>query len=353
MGEVKLWYFSTSNFNRFITNLAAVYVAAILLATVLHYLCQIQATTPLNMTTEKTGYWTFFCNPAKWEIDQFLATNNEYDTYQINEWHKDYFKTGQLGVIRVGIDKRTKTHLGTRQKLNSGIYAVVEILDTPQISTEQLQFYLKDEEQGQKKLRVKIRYIKNLLTKPLLLDTLKKNPITNQDRYLIEGFQSSSMPLKKDSFAEIINLLGTDEQIFSNIEIEIADTISEIAKLELKYQDASPQVKEVISKRIERGKISSEIKKFYQYRCKVCEALGKNPLTFQKVSGEYYVETHHIIPVANLLLGSLGVSNLITVCANHHRQFHYGDIKIVKNTGSTLILNIDGQTLTIEKKIFT
>lgn len=302
------------------------------------------------MTAETTGYWTFFCNPAKWEIDQFLATNTEYDTYRVNDWYKDSVKPGQLGVIRVGIDKRTKEQLGTRQKLSSGIYAVVEILDSPKISTEVSNYYLNEEDKGQEKLRVNIRYLKNLLNRPLLLDNLKQNLITNQDKYLIEGFQRSTMPLKKDAFAEIINLLGTDDQIFSNIEIEVADTIDEIAKLELKYQNASPQVKELISRRIERGKISSEIKKFYKYKCKVCEALGQNPLSFQKVNGEYYIETHHINPVANLTQGSLGISNLITVCANHHRQFHYGDIKIIENTNDKLILNIDGQVITTEKR---
>jgi hypothetical protein len=304
------------------------------------------------MTTEVTGYWTFFCNPAKWEIDKFLATNTEYDSYQVNDWYKDSVKPGQLGIIRVGVDNRTKEQFGGRPKLNSGIYAIVEILDTAKISTEVSQFYLNDEDQAKEQLRVKIRYLKNLLNRPLLLDSLKQNPIINQDQYLIGGFQRSTMPLRKDTFAEIINLLGVDEQIFSNIELEIADTVDEIAKLELKYQNASPQVKEVISRRIERGKISCAIKKFYDYKCKVCEALGQNPLSFQKTNGEYYIETHHIIPVATLTQGSLGISNLITVCANHHRQFHFGNIKIIENTNDKLTINIDGQIITAAKKKF-
>ena len=304
------------------------------------------------MTTEITGYWTFFCNPAKWEIDKFLATNTEYDTYQVNDGYKDSVRPGQLGIIRVGVDSRTKEQLGGRPKLSSGIYAIVEILDTPEISTEISQFYLKEEDQGQDKLRVKIRYLKNLLNRPLLLETLKQNSITNQDQYLIKGFQRSTMPLRKDTFAEITNLLGIDDQIFSNIEVEIADTVDEIAKLEIKYQNASPQVKEVISRRIERGKISLVIKKFYDYKCKVCEVLGQNPRSFQKANGEYYIETHHIIPVANLTQGTLGISNLISVCANHHRQFHYGDIKIIENTNNKLTINIDGQTITVKKRKF-
>lgn len=61
------------------------------------------------MKVQPTGYWTFFCNPAKWEIDEFLKTNTEIDTFAISNFHKDYFKAGQWGVIRVGIDKRSNS----------------------------------------------------------------------------------------------------------------------------------------------------------------------------------------------------------------------------------------------------
>jgi hypothetical protein len=302
------------------------------------------------MTRAITGYWTFFCNPAKWEIDKFLATNTEYDTYQVNDMYKDSVEPGQLGIIRVGIDRRIKQQLSGKPKLTSGIYAIVQTLDIPKISTEVSQFYINEEDRGQKKLRVKIRYLKNLLNRPLSLDTLKLNSITNQDQYLIRGFQRSTMPLRKDAFSEIVSILGVEEQIFSNIELEFADTVDQIAKLESKYKNASPEVKEVISRRIERGKISSAVKKFYHYRCKICEALGQNPLTFQKLNGEYYIETHHIIPVSNLIPHSLGISNLITVCANHHRQFHYGNINIIANTDDELIINLEGQAIKTVKK---
>ena len=303
------------------------------------------------MKTEITGYWTFMCDPKRWEIDKFLATNNEYDTYQVNDWYKDDVKPGQLGIIRVGIDHRTKKQLGERKKLSPGIYAVVEILDTPILSTDVSEFYLNEEDQEKEKLRVKIRYLKNLLNTPLLLVKLKQNGILSRDQYVINGFQRASMPLRNDAFEEIINLLGTDDQIFSNIEADPADTVDEISKLELKYQDAAPQVKEIISRRIERGNISSKIKKVYDYKCKICETLGLNPHSFKKTNGDYYIETHHIIHISSLMQGTLGFSNLITVCANHHRQFHFGDIKVDKNTKDNLIITIDGKVLCIDKKI--
>lgn len=303
------------------------------------------------METEITGYWTFMCNPQKWEIDKFLATNTEYDTYKVNDWYKDHVKPGQLGIIRVGVDNRTKKQLGERKKLSPGIYAVVEILDTPILSTDASEFYLNEEDQGQEELRVKIRYLKNLFNTPLLLVMLKQNEILSRDQYVINGFQRSNMPLRNDTFEEIINLLGTEDQIFNNIEIDSSDTVEEISKLELKYQDASPQVKEIISRRIERGNISNEIKKLYNYKCKICEALGQNPHSFKKTNGDYYIETHHIIHVSSLMQGTLGVCNLITVCANHHRQFHFGDIKVDRNTKDNLIITIEGEALYIDKKV--
>jgi hypothetical protein len=46
--------------------------------------------------------------------------------------------------------------------------------------------------------------------------------------------------------------------------------------------------------------------------------------------------------------GSLSPDNLITVCANHHRQLHYGDVKLIENN-SKFIFVIDGKYVEIPK----
>lgn len=305
------------------------------------------------MTTQITGYWTFFCNPAKWEIDMFLATNTEYDSYQVADWQKSYFQPGQLGLIRVGLDNRTKEQLNGRAKLEAGIYAVVEIISSAKLREKKPDKYWREwTDKELKKPIVEIRYLKNLLNFPIRLTTLKSDPTVSTDSYIINGFQASSMPLQKIAFDKVIEIIGAGEQIFENIEPEAVDTLDEIKHLEIKYKNASPQVKEVISRRIERGSISKDVKKLYNYQCKVCEALGEKPYSFKKTNGEHYIETHHIIPVANLTQGTLGISNLITVCANHHRQFHYGNIEIIENSIEYLVLTIDGQTIRTTKQIF-
>jgi predicted HNH restriction endonuclease len=167
-------------------------------------------------------------------------------------------------------------------------------------------------------------------------------------------YGQSKKELDKTQWNKFVSRFSDRKISENSIEIEAANTFEEIAGLELKYQYASPRVKEIISKRFERGNISNDVKKLYEYKCKVCEALELNPYSFKKGEngdGDYYIEAHHIIYVSTLMQGTLDVSNLITVCANHHRQFHYGDIKILENTNDLLKITVDGKIVGIDKKI--
>jgi len=51
-------------------------------------------------------------------------------------------------------------------------------------------------------------------------------------------------------------------------------------------------------------------------------------------------------------LNRRGNLNQLTVCANHQRQFHPGDITTVDNTKDELNINIAGENLKIKKKNF-
>lgn len=292
-----------------------------------------------------TGYWTFFCNPAKIEKNKFLSSSSLYDTYQITDWQKNQFQSGQLGLIYVSIDKKAKKGIEDQSILKSGVYAIVEILDSVKIRKKRT-----DQEIG--KSVVKIRYIKNLIESPLLLETMESDDLIKNNRYLFRDFQVFSMPIDKNTFDRIIELTGNDKEIFENIEPIAVNNENDIKLEEEKYRFAPLQVKEVISKRIERGTISKKIKQLYNYKCKICEALGNDPLSFKKIDVKYYVETHHIVSVSKLIKGSLGISNLITVCANHHRQFHYGNLIIIENTKDNLKLKIDEKEINIVKKNF-
>ncbi len=275
------------------------------------------------------GYWLFFCNPVIWDIGEFLSKNPEHGNYLITKHHRNNFYPGQLGLIRVGVDRRSKKKLGKKNKLQSGIYAVVEILSEPQLvgGSEDRMHISKEYESDS--YSVKIKFLKNMLETPLLLKEIEEGMILESDkRTIFQGRQASSWPLSRTSFEMLLQCAGmSTESIFQKVDLTAVDTLNAVFDLEARYKHATPYVKEVMSKRIERGAIAQKIKKLNAYRCQLCEVLGRDPVGFLTSEGIPYVETHHVYPVSSLQKGSLGVSNLLTVCANHHRQIHYGDIQ--------------------------
>jgi|GEM_PF-2562336 len=291
-----------------------------------------------------TGYWTFFCNPGKWAIDDFLSSGRIYDTFSITEWQKEWFKKGQLGVIRVGRDSRTKQELSGKSKLKRGIYAVVEILDQPFLSSKRDEFW-SDQSYEDERYRVPVKYVKSLLKNPILLEDLDLES-TQKDKYLTNGFQGSSMPLNPLTFKHLLDKIGNIESL--DLEVDYSSG-EDILTLEERYKDAVPEVKERVSRYIERGTIAQKYKKEMGFKCQVCEAMGLHPYSFKKPNGDYYIETHHVIPVSALKAGSLSTSNLITVCANHHRQIHYGNVELIGNTDEYFVYTFDGKNIKINK----
>ena len=99
----------------------------------------------------------------------------------------------------------------------------------------------------------------------------------------------------------------------------------------------------------ERGSAAQKLKQLENYRCLICEAIGEQSVGFSKEDGVPYVEVHHVIPVSTLEKGTLGFSNMITVCANHHRQLHYGIVELQENNKDEFIYLIDGDKIRIQK----
>jgi len=74
--------------------------------------------------------------------------------------------------------------------------------------------------------------------------------------------------------------------------------------------------KDILVKRVKRyQRIVKETKQKYNFTCQIC---GE---TFLMDNGEKYCEAHHITFLS--LDGSQDEQNIIILCANHHRMFHY------------------------------
>jgi HNH endonuclease len=69
------------------------------------------------------------------------------------------------------------------------------------------------------------------------------------------------------------------------------------------------------------------------------------------LDGDPYVEVHHVTPVSKKQVGSLSASNMLTLCANHHRQVHFGHVEIAVHEEHFDFL-IDGAHVTIVRPAF-
>ncbi|MDV4150065.1 HNH endonuclease signature motif containing protein [Clostridium sp. AL.422] len=310
-----------------------------------------------QLNNKENLMWTFFSNPKYWYVDDFLNSDkvNGEIYYSINKDHRDKFKIGDRGVIRVGIDSRNKSELYGKEKMKSGIYAVVKVMSIPEfIKDDYSEFYANKDDINIEKWRIKIKIIKNLINSPIIFNEENKVKL-DQDKYLISGFQRATMPLKEEVFYRILKLINSNNSTNINRYEEIIDiknlgnSIVGIEFLNEIYENTNIEQKERLVKVIERGRIANKIKKYIKYKCQICESLGLNPYSFKKKNGEYYVETHHIIPVSDSKNSKLSVDNLICLCPNHHRELHYGNVKIINNNDTYVEYNLDGTQVKIDK----
>jgi len=294
-------------------------------------------------------YWVLVCNPAKWAIDEFLDSGTTTDMWRVRPSDASKFGAGQLAIMRVGIDRRTASEREGGEPLKAGIYAICGIEGPSTSGTGANDAYWAAGEGGdQGRPSVRIRYLRSYLARPLTIERLRQER-PGLSRLLLDGFQGASFPISAHDFHDVIEVLGEDQDV---IAAELAEgspsTLDRLAELESKFLYASPEVKARVSKGIERGPIGAEVKRLNGFRCQLCEALGRDPLGFKKRNGDPYVEAHHVMPVYRREVGSLSATNIVTLCANHHREVHYGDVDVTIGAGD-FTFTIDGRSVAIQR----
>jgi predicted HNH restriction endonuclease len=287
-------------------------------------------------------YWVFVCNPKKWAIDRFLDRSIEFDSWGVRETDQNKFAPGQLAIVRVGVDRRNKEERQDKPPLEPGIYAICEVTSTafPAAGAND-EFWYEGEEPEPGRPTVNIRYLHTYLHNPLTIERLRQE-LPNVKPILLDGFQGRSFPISGEDFREVTSLLGFDLDDLPPVAEEADAALDTLAALEKQFLKASPEVKERVSRTIERGPVGRAVKKALGFQCQLCAALGQHPLGFHKKNGEPYVEAHHVMPVSALQVGSLAASNIMVLCANHHRQMHYGNVKL-QISQQTFDIHIDGK----------
>ena len=165
---------------------------------------------------------------------------------------------------------------------------------------------------------------------------------------ILKGFQSSTYPVPREDFERVLALLGMDG---TTLREQIGDGVSarDLSVVDQIWFDATPVAKARMVKMIERGPAGRAVKRLNGYRCQVCEALGRPSLGYISTTGEPYVEAHHAVPLARCEKGSLHKSFIVTVCASHHRQLHFGVGVAVDVTEREFVIDIEGQTLRLPR----
>jgi hypothetical protein len=283
------------------------------------------------MPMASTGYWVLINNPRTWAIDRFIRErlpDRPDDTWGVRPSDAPGFAPGQLALIRVGRDNRTIAERHGRPKLQAGIYAVCEVLSksfTGRGSRDE--FWAPGEAPGDGCPTVRIRYLRSYLDNPLTIAMLRSlRPRFNN--HVLNSLQTSSFPIPEDDFRFILTHMdGGEEAIQATAHVGASDWAG-LADLESRLLDAAPALQEVVSTRYERGPVGDQVKRANGYCCQICEALGQDPYSFKKPNGELYAEAHHVVPVSSKQVGAGAHRNVISVCANHHRQLHYGGVTV-------------------------
>lgn len=296
--------------------------------------------------------WVLICNPKKWAIDKFLESRIERDSWGVRKSDQDRFAPGQLGILRVGVDQRNSAERDGRPRLEPGIYALCEVESTASPGTGATdEFWAEGAVREPGWPTVRIRYLRNYASAPLTIARLRAEA-PQLSPLLLDGFQASSFPISANDFQTVLALLGENLDELPAPETEPDISALQLAAMEQKYLRANVEVKERMSRFVERGPVGALVKKANGYKCQLCEALGMEPLGFKKKDGQYYVEAHHVMPVSQKQVGSLAASNIMTLCANHHRQVHYGGVE-VSIEATTFDLVVDSQAIKLARPAIT
>ena len=206
---------------------------------------------------DEAPYWVFVCNPKKWAIDRFLDRRIEHDTWGIRPADRERFAPGQLGIVRVGVDRRSVLERNGHPALTPGIYALCEVESEAFPGTgANDEFWADDEGRAPGWPTVKVRYLRTYLNHPLTIERLRRER-PGVSKLLLNGFQAASFPIAPGDFHAVMNLL---DEALDDLPAPDAGTlprVGNLAALEAKYLKASPEIKERISKMIERGPVGA------------------------------------------------------------------------------------------------
>jgi hypothetical protein len=283
----------------------------------------------------------FVCRRGRWDGTVWLRGESDETLYMVSESHRDEVQVGDLGILR--LNRLAATRSASEQP--AGVYALLEVIEAPLLREGDLLGAFSNPVDGTTtRWRAKVRLLSNLVEQPVAASSLPEDADFN---FLRHPLPQSTIPITKGVFDQVVKQSGVS--LAELREIRFASTQAGVQQLERRAANMDPQRKERVSRTIERGVIGSKVKAARGYRCQLCEALGKDPIAFLKKEGIAYAEAHHVHPVSLMLEGSLSDTNIMVLCANHHRQAHFGSFIVEQHREHDWLVRLDEATFVIPR----
>ncbi len=169
---------------------------------------------------------------------------------------------------------------------------------------------------------------------PMIKLQLFVDPATGKSKFVADG-----MHLSPDEVSTQLSLeLSTQAPLRALLEEKVLaenSMLRRIQELDAINEAMGTTSKELLAKSYERDQELGRLIKLV--RGEACQICGHYFLT---PDGKRYVECHHLEHLANEGLDCS--KNILVVCANHHRQLHYGIAKILSHTSACVVVEIDG-----------
>jgi hypothetical protein len=132
-------------------------------------------------------------------------------------------------------------------------------------------------------------------------------------------------------------------------EISLSDLQNRIIAFNEAYIKVEPRKQKRVSEYVARpNAITDYLKRFRNFTCQICGQYG-----FLQKNGTRYIEAHHIIEIHKLLAGSLCSDNIVILCPNCHRKFHYAFVNYEIRDSEHIYVKINDENFVIERNIIS
>ncbi len=135
-----------------------------------------------------------------------------------------------------------------------------------------------------------------------------------------------------------------DETTLDDIVTNNGSLLEKIQQINSSMKYVSPErVASIVSRTVRKdSKIVNALKVLCEFKCQYPGCTARIPTR----SGSFYVEVAHVRPVSKG--GQSVIGNLLVLCPNHHKEFDFGNLEIVKQTETLIQGRLNGREFLIE-----